>query len=285
MKAKLATLSSRMRFVMQNVGVSEKDQHEASTVLRTMRMERANLEAELASLEASQGKPRLAPTNEEVAALLQNLGEVLTRAASGAMEDSGPTREAVELLTGGRIELEQAGEKKAQRGWLRGRFRTRLLEVALSRLTGVTPIAEGDGVEVVIDYREPTEAERWADQAKELYDRGLLIKAIADELKINRNLARRALAAWSERTGEALSDGRSRRSELDVQHLEAPLYQRVAERVKQLLDQGLLMQAIAERLQIDRNTVTSAMRYWYQSRGLLVPDGRGRRKDLPRGTA
>jgi transposase len=158
----------------------------------------------------------------------------------------------------------------------------RLLEAAVSRLNGAPPAADDGGLEVVIDYREPTEAERWADQVKELYDRGLLIGTVAAELGISRNLARRALAAWSARAGKRLPDGRSRRSGLATRHAEPPLYQRVAEEVKSLLDEGLLMQAVAERLGIDRNTVTAATRFWYRSRGLPAPDGRARRKELPR---
>ena len=39
---------------------------------------------------------------------------------------------------------------------------------------------------------------------------------------------------------------------------------------------------IAEHLHCDRNTVTKAMKFAYQSRGLPVPDGRTRRKSLDR---
>jgi DNA invertase Pin-like site-specific DNA recombinase len=282
LQSKLDRLSRQIQFVLENPGETESDRQESVALLRKLRAERAERESERAALEAAQSHPPKVPTAEEVRELLKEMGVVLAKAATGGVpEDAGPAREVVELLTGGRIELEQAGERKAQRGWLRGRFRVRLLDAAVAKLTGVVPGPDGDGLEVAIDYREPTEAERWADKVKDLYDRGLLINAIAAELGINRNLARLALAAWSERTGELLPDGRSRRSTLGVQQTEPPLYQRVAEEVKVLLDEGLLMRGVAERLGIDRDTVTAAMRFWYTSRGLAVPDGRTRRKGLP----
>ncbi len=37
---------------------------------------------------------------------------------------------------------------------------------------------------------------------------------------------------------------------------------------------------IAIALNIDRNTVTSSVKYWHEQRGLPVPDGRTRRKSL-----
>jgi hypothetical protein len=284
LKARLDKLSQGIKFALNNPGETQADQNESGAELRRLRAARAEAEAERAALDAAAGKRTKVPTEGEVAELLDALAAELERAATGGVpEDAASARAAVELLTGGRIELEQAGERQAQRGWLRGRFRVRLLDAAVTRLTGVAPAADGDGVEVVIDYRAPTEAERWADQVKELYDRGLLIRAIAAALGITRNLPRLALAAWSERNGERLPDGRSRRSDLATQHTEPPLYQRVAEEVKRLLDEGLLMGTIAERLGIDANTVTAATRYWYTSRGLAAPDGRTRRKELPRG--
>jgi len=45
----------------------------------------------------------------------------------------GVVRELIDRLTGGRIDLEQAGEPRPQRGWLRGRFRYRLVEALTAR--------------------------------------------------------------------------------------------------------------------------------------------------------
>src|SRR5581483_5336440 len=48
-------------------------------------------------------------------------------------------------------------------------------------------------------------------------------------------------------------------------------------RAKALADRGVLFGAIAAALRLDRNTVTAAWRFWHESRGLPVPDGRATR--------
>jgi len=72
---------------------------------------------------------------------------------------------------------------------------------------------------------------------------------------------------------------------LERKFAKPPLCQKVADAVIDLCDQGLLLGEIAERLEIDRNTVTAAIRWWHKSRGLPVPDGRTRRKQLAKKTS
>ena len=60
------------------------------------------------------------------------------------------------------------------------------------------------------------------------------------------------------------------------------MYQRISDEVKRLYDEGLLLGEIASQLKCDINTVTSAVAFWHESRGLGVPDGRARRKTLDR---
>ena len=52
--------------------------------------------------------------------------------------------------------------------------------------------------------------------------------------------------------------------------------------MKELMDEGMLLHEIAELIGCDRNTVTKAARYWYESRGIEYLDGRQRRKTLVR---
>jgi hypothetical protein len=283
LKAREETLTRRIKFILSNPGETEADEQEAAAELRRLRGERAQVEAERATQDALMGRPRATPSAAEVTTLLAEMGDVLAVAASGAVpEDQGTARAVVEILTGGRIELTQQGERKAQRGWLRGRFRVSVLQALVGKLTGVTAVESEDAVEVALDYREPTEAEQWAGRVKGLYDRGLLMKTIAAELGINRNLARLALEAWYERAGQALPDGRSRRAQLNQKHLTPPLYQRIAGQVKELESEGLLLQDIAAHLDVDRNTVTKALAYGRGTDGGVPEDGRSRRKRLSR---
>jgi DNA-binding NarL/FixJ family response regulator len=279
-------LSRQVKFILDNLGDSEEDRQEAETTLRRVRAERARVAALAAQLEEAARRPAVMPTAEEIEELLTHLGEILASAGvSETEEEVGAVRQVVKLLTGGRIELVQQGERRSHGGWLQGRFRLRVLPYLVNECTGqVTEDTDG-GPEITIDYRTPTSAESWAEKVKALYDQGLLIKAIADQLGINRNLARLALACWSEKHGQPLPDGRSRRSTLDQQYLMLPLYQDIADRVMELYNQGEPLGNIATALNCDPNTVTKAVAYWHEIRGLPVPDGRTRRKSLSHPTS
>ena len=126
------------------------------------------------------------PEEAEVRALLDDLSRILEEAAADSGEGQGAAREVIELLTGGRIDLEQQGERKSHRGWLRGRFRVDLVHCLAARAGQKELEMGGKGVEVVIDYREPTETEALAEPAKALFDEGLLVKEIADRLGVCR---------------------------------------------------------------------------------------------------
>jgi hypothetical protein len=285
LKARVDRLTRQIQFILSNPGESDTDREEAEKTLRELRRQRAQTQADLAQLTSRQG-PIQVPSEADLQALLERLGELLVRAAeSEDPQEQDEARQLIKLLTGGRIELFQQGERKAQQGWLQGRFRLRTLSVLVAQATGLQMPEGGEGPEVVVDYREPTEPEQWADRVKQLYDQGLLIKAIASQLGINRNLARLALACWFEQRGQEVPDGRSRRATLQQKHLHAPPYQEIADQVKELYDQGLLLHEIASRLKCDPHTITSAVAYWFGSRGLPAPDGRSRRKTLDRKSA
>lgn len=51
----------------------------------------------------------------------------------------------------------------------------------------------------------------------------------------------------------------------------------------ELVDRKWFLQDVANHLGTDRDTVTLAVRYWHESRGLEVPDGRKRYSDLVKG--
>ncbi len=283
LKARCNKLAKRIQFVLANSGDTDPDREEAARLLRELRAERQEVANKIALLEAAQQRQVEVPTESQVLDLLKQLDDILVMAAQAkSPEEVHQVREVVRLLTGGRIELVQQGERKAWHGWLQGRFRVRLVDALFEKLTGAVPSLPSEGIEVVIDYREPNEAEQWADRAKALYDAGMLVKQIAVKLNINRNLAHDAVEIAFERLGQQMPDGRSRRSTLDCKHLQPPKYQEIAEEVMRLYREGLLLGEIADRIPCDRNTVTKTVEYWHTSRGLPVPDGRTRRKELPR---
>lgn len=282
LEARVTKHDRRIQFVLRNPGETEADQAESEAELRRLRKERAADHAELESLRATAGRVVAVPSDADVTALIGELEAVLVAAADGSENGmAGAVRELIDRLTGGRIDLEQAGEPRPHRGWLRGRFRYRLVEAVTGRLTGVE-IASDDSDEVVVDYcpdpdTVPVEV---AGAVAEMYDAGVLEREIARRLDLPRSAVTRVLDARDAARGVDRPDGRSRRAELSVQHTEPPLYQEIAVRVKELADTGLPLGTIANELGIDRNTVTAAWRHWHESRGQAAPDGRARRKAL-----
>ena len=225
------------------------------------------------------------PTESWVDERLRNLGEVLS-------EDTPAANHALRDLVGGKIVVKEIRLPGRQRFHLQGRFSITSRSV-VKTLVGV---AEGSGQEgssewedvceeFIIEFLEPAPIEALSEQAKELYDQGLMNAQIADQLGCARSRVTEALKFWFESRDKVMPDGRSRRATLKQKHLDPPLYQEIAEQVMTLYGQKMLLQDIADRLKVDRNTITSAIRWWHEEQNLPVPDGRARRKELGKGTS
>lgn len=269
-------LDRRIGFVLRNPGETDADQAESEGELRRLRRERAEVQAEVDAAAALAARAVVVPTEAEVRELVEGMAGVLVAAAGGPQaEDVGAVRQLIDLLTGGRIEVAQAGEPRAKGGWLVGRFGCPLLE-ALTGWLGGRPVPGAGSEEVRVEYRagpDPSVAAR----VTELYRQGMLVKRIAGEVGLGRNAVAAILDEGFAAAGEERPDGRAA---LAAKRVAPPAYQAVADRVKALADQGRLFVEIAGELGLDRNTVTAAWRYWHAARGLPVPDGRGRRKTL-----
>jgi site-specific DNA recombinase len=283
LRSRTEALRRQIDFILSNSGETETDRQESAVRLRELRRQRADFEAEITTLQAALTQPAIVPSEAEVREDLAQLAAILT---SAGIQETGAegarVRQIIDLLTGGRIELVQCGETKAKRGWLQGRFRIRLLDGLVERLSGTAPREAQQEPLITIDYREPTPSEACADRVKELYDQGKLIKAIAAELDITRNRAAKALDSWYEQRGLAKPDGRTRRSTLDQKHLGPPLYMQLAEEAMRLYSAGHLLEEIATRLNCCRPTITRAIKHWHESHDLSAPDGRARREELDR---
>ncbi|MDB5313415.1 MAG: Recombinase [Gemmataceae bacterium] len=119
--ARQAKRDQRIKFILRNPGETEADQAESEAELRRLRKERAEDQAALDALRAA-ARAVAVPTEDAVAAMVAGLPDILAGAADDpSPESAGPVRELIDRLTGGRIDLEQAGERRARRGWLRGR--------------------------------------------------------------------------------------------------------------------------------------------------------------------
>jgi DNA invertase Pin-like site-specific DNA recombinase len=280
-QAKAEKLTKRIYFIQSNPGESERDLEESKQQLKVLRGERSVADAEIAAIISANRRACRVPKVEEFTQLLDELEAVLIEAALGKEPaDHGALRTLLEVVTGGEIVIEQMGERKACQGWLRARFHLHVVETCGARLA----LNGGGNVssrEIVVEIREPTVAERQIDEVKALHNQGMLVTAIGVKLGIDRHQVTAALRIWSERNGAPPpEDGRTRRARMADKLLKPPVFQRIADECKELLDEGLLIEEIATRVGRIPDTVRSALKYWHEQRGQLMPDMRNRRKTL-----
>lgn len=265
-------LTKRIRFIMEHVGESDDDQRETAAFLTDLRQQRAEVRAELASLEGVSRKRMRVPSEQEVLELLDGLGGILTSAASGPVGDeAGLAHAIISDLTGGRIELFQMGERESHGGWLQGRFRVDVLSVVAERLTGTRLSAGDSGLEVVIDYRRPRRVDEQAEHAKALWDQGLLGKEIAKRMGCLPSYVTKLIHRWFDLRDLPRPDGRRRRAQLENKQVRIPTYKRIADEVMLLVDKGMSNSAIGRHHGVSDATVDKAIKWFCDSRGLPAP--------------
>lgn len=276
----LEQLRRRAEAMTKRIGVAQgyavetdEDIRENQRMVGELRKQRAAYRAETARLEAAMTDPVEVPTEEEVRAEMKQLGRILLLAASSSDPSVvGKVRRVIETVTGGQIFVEQAGERKRGKGWLRSRFRARVLRLVAGEF-GVAQAAD-DGVDVAIDFRRPPVHERIADEVKRSWDEGLTYVEIARQVGWNRNIITKALAFWHESRGLPAPDGRKH-----VKRLNRPkLAEQIGDRVMELVARRTPIKDIAAQLKVSRNRVREAICTWHQRRGLPIPDGRALRK-------
>lgn len=105
---------------------------------------------------------------------------------------------------------------------------------------------------------------------------------IAEEMGRKKSYVRKLIKYWFESRGLPVPDGRSRRSNLEQKHRVQPTFEAIADSVQLLMEEGLLIEEIAARSGVGRDTITKVMKFLRTVRGLSIPDGRTRRKELKR---
>lgn len=283
LRNELAQIDRAVNMTRRTVGESPEEHETAERMIRELQGEAAGVRAELARLEAADRRIPRVPTADEVRALLNEAAERLTAAAgSDDAEVIAQGRRLLELVTGGRIELEQQGAREPKKGWLRGRFRVRLLSYLVEQCGGEA--AADDGVEVTVDFRRPSPLDAKAEQAwnwkqeARLKGEELPNTEIAKRLGCGRSMVTKLLKHAAALHGVPYEDGRSCRPKgrTPWKHLDK------VEEVGRMVDEGLLLAEIADRLELDRNDVTRAYNLYREQQGLPPLDGRARRKLLER---
>jgi DNA invertase Pin-like site-specific DNA recombinase len=247
------------------------DSQEVRARLGERRREREALSKNAEKLRTSEEQQPKEPTEEWVARQMTCLSETL--------QGGGPAAAlALRNLVGGQITIQEIREPGRQRHHMQGRFVIQSVQLLESLGIEATASTGGTTEEVVLDLRGQNPAEAIVDQVMPLWQAGLTYQEIAATVGWNRNIVAEAVAIWHRRQGQEPPDGRSCKARLK----RASLPEDLAEEAKKLFDQNLLMDEIAIKLGCCRHTITTAIKHWFRSRGQQVPDGRARRKLLPR---
>jgi len=248
--------------------------------LEDRRGERRELKKRVEQLKAANDLRRPAPTEEWLREQLSQLHTCLAEPTPAATY-------ALRNLIGGSIVVTEIRLEGRKRHYLRGQFTMRCNAVVNAVSGGGSSSQDGtagnDGALselIVIDFKDPNPLDADAELAKSLQDQGLLNTAIAKRLGWSRSKVTKALKHWYTSHGLTMPDGRSRRKNLTQKTLEPPFYQRIADEVYRLCEEGMAIGKMADHFHCDINTITAAIRFAYESRGLPVPDGRTRRKTL-----
>lgn len=241
--------------------------------LAQRRAERRELEDKLKVLRQKADHTPPEPTFEWVRQKLTDLHEVLaspTPAANFTVRD----------LIGGPIRVEEVRQEGRKRFHLRGSFGIQIGR--LVQLLGVQAEQQEQDVlaeEVTIDFVDENPLDAKAEEAKALRDAGLLHQEIAKQMNCWPSCVTKYLKHWERLHGQPLPPKRQKQDRQLCQH------QQIADEVMPRVENGELLQDIAVALDVDRNVITAAIRWWHEQRGLPVPDGRSRRKQLLKKTS
>ncbi len=266
-EAELAALKAKIGRLLDAVEDGKGESADLTARLAERRRVRAELEVKLARLNASAHE--VVPTREWVAERVAELGDALR---SGGAAAAG----ALRGLVGGQISVAEATSAYRKRKHLVGTF-TLAKADALAQNSAGTPVrpASGEVVRVAFNADPPWAAV--ADAVKSEYDAGIDGRGIAAKLGCPFPWVAKALAWWHTTRGLPKPAVRSERSRLTTR---PTLAESLADRAKEMWDRDHSLQHIAAELKCDRNTVTAAIGHWFTTRGLPVPDGRSRRKEV-----
>jgi site-specific DNA recombinase len=272
----VADCTRDIEFNRRHPGQTDQERQESSEVIREFGIKRKEAQSRLAVINAALTEPVRVPDALEVRELLSQFDEILRRAAAGqlASEEFSSAHNILLLLTGGRVEMHQFGERREMKGWLQGRFTVNILDTLVERLTNGSPANHGrqDGVDVVIDFKRTHKSDEDADQAIRLWLEGRSSKEIAEGLGCVDSYVSRLLRIGATRMGTTLDALRSQRKEPAIDPRRAPRYQTIADEAKTLWwDELYSIAEVARQLHCSTVTINAALRYWHQHHNVSVP--------------
>lgn len=276
-------LQRAIDFAMSNIGETDDDKAATSRFVRQRRAEKAQIDVELSKLAAAKLTQVKVPSADAVRELLKELAKVLTDAG----HSKNPTQRAVlrELiieLTGGKIVVSQQGERKRQRGWLRGTFQLQLLNTVIDRISDGVVTCDDGGREVSIDFKRPLETDTKAEIAWRLHGEKKRHAEIAKEIGCSGSYITKLLHHYADQHGLEWTDGRGDRRNFPIENRQPALFKQIAEQVMEMFQGKALLAEIAGRFDVHVATIRKAIKWWHEQRGLPVPNGRTRAGRLRR---
>ena len=274
-------LSRDIQFILNNLGESDADRKESERRLAQLRTERASKHLEMETQAKLLANHKcVVPDSEAIRQKVMELSKILREAAQGDPTSAALSRKIFKAVTGGKILVSQQGEPRAQKGWLRGTFDLHLIRTIVDECGVLISGDDCKSLTVTIDFQQPSALKARFELVKELMDGGLMMSQIGERLGISRAQVTAAKIYWFESRGLPIPDGRGRRSTLKQQHNIPPLYQAIAGQVIEHFNAGKIYTEIATLMRVDKNTITSSIKWWHLIHNLPVPDGRPRRKTL-----
>ncbi|MAT69436.1 MAG: hypothetical protein CMJ58_07905 [Planctomycetaceae bacterium] len=272
LRAKIAEVDRKIKKLLDRC--EDDDNPELSGRLRERQEERARLQGDLQRLQACGTRQSAPPTAEWIEEQLTKLREVL-------VSDAPAAAHALRQLIDGKIvvtEVTYTTDRGTTKRYLRGAFRIPLARVgaALTNITWDSGDGDPDSELIEIDFREPPRHEALAADVKQLWEEGLTLKQIGERLSCSHTLVDRALNYWYLTHDEVRPDGRSLRGRLTPKRKAHD----IVDDVMELYNQDLLVSEIADRLNCGVHLVRQAVEKHFTDRGLPVPDGRTRRKEI-----
>ena len=272
-------MSSTIEFNRREPGDTEEAQANTARLVRKLQSEQASLQAELARLENAQNRPLRVPTRGEIESLLVELHDILAGAATATSDDEfHSARQIIDDLVCGHIELEQMGERKKHRGWLRGRLTVDLPGFALRRLRSGHVFRDRSGETIVeIDFKAVDPRDELAEKVKELWDQDLLMREIAKQLKMSRSRVSGLFNHWFDSRGLPRPNNYKRRSGLAKKQTNEPAYQVIASGAVEAMNEGKSNLEIARMFKTSDATVSKSIAWWHRQRGMEPPTAKDRR--------
>ncbi len=275
-------LDGQIGFILRNAGDSDEDRSRSELALAEHRNELRDITMQLGRIASARlCAPRI-PTEAEVTTMLESFEEVL---CSNSLEESEDMqykmRELLRSLTGGRIKVVQAGEKRKRHGWVRGRFTPSVVAHVSGALSGSTSSVEPPTAELSIDYRvdTPSLIEERDNRVAELHAKGLQMKEIGKILDLpNPNTITQSLKRWCKRNGVPYPDNGSRYGAMRRADPNGALYKRLAPVVIPLVEEGLKNHEIAQRLGRSKDLITNVLKHYDSLHGTKYCDRKTRYK-------